>query len=76
MKCLICKAEGMIDAKSTYFAQTKHGYVIIENVPCKKCVQCGEVVFSSSVLERIDEIVEKAGIIAGKVSIMDYSQAA
>ncbi len=76
MKCLICKADGMIETTSTYFAQLGNCYVIIENVPCRKCVQCGEAVYPASVMERIDEILEKVRNIASKIFIMDYAKAA
>lgn len=76
MRCLICKAETMIESKSTYFAQLEACYVIIENVPCMKCEQCGEVVYSASVMEKIDDILDKVKTIASKIFIMDYDEAA
>ena len=76
MKCLLCKADTMIDTKSTYFAQLENCYVIIENVPCKKCTQCGEVVYSASVMEKIDDILDRIQNIASKIFIMDYDMAA
>ncbi len=76
MKCLICKAGSMTDDKSTYFAQLPNCYVIIENVPCRKCSQCGEVVYSASVMEKIDEILNKVELIASKILIMDFDRAA
>ena len=65
----------MTDSKTTYFARMGECYLIIENVPCKKCSQCGEEVFSMSVMERIDHIasVEK---LAGKVCVLEYQAAA
>ena len=76
MRCLVCKAEGIEETTTTYFAHIKNCYVIIENVPCKMCPQCGETLFNMDVLEKIDEILEKIESIASKVLIMDYSQAA
>lgn len=76
MKCLICKADTMVGTKGTYFAQIENCYVIIENVPCLKCTQCGETVFSASVMDKIDEILDKIQNIASKIFIMDYNQAA
>jgi len=76
MKCLICKEDAMTSDKSTYFAQLPNCYVIIENVPCLKCSQCGEVVYSASVMERIDDILKKVEKIASKILITDYDQAA
>lgn len=76
MRCLICKSDSMTKSKNTYFAQLEKCYVIIENVPCYKCTQCGEVVYSASVMEKIDEILDKVQTIASKIFIMDYSSAA
>lgn len=76
MRCLVCKADSMIESKNTYFAQLDNCYVIIENVPCRKCSQCGEVVYSASVIEKIEEILDKAQSVASKIYIMDYTQAA
>ena len=76
MKCLLCKADAMVDDKSTYFAQIGDCYVIIEHVPCRKCPQCGEVVYSASVMETIDDFLERVQNIASKIFIMDYSNVA
>lgn len=76
MNCLICKSGTMRETTGTYFAQWKKYYVIIENVPCRKCEQCGEVVYSSSVMERIDEILGRLEKVASKIFIMDYATAA
>ena len=76
MRCLLCKDGLMQEARSTYFAQIDNCYVIIENVPCRKCTQCGEVVYSASVMEKIDEILERVHNIASKIFIMDYEKAA
>ncbi|SFP96321.1 YgiT-type zinc finger domain-containing protein [Lachnospiraceae bacterium XBB1006] len=76
MGCLLCKSEALVESKSTYFAQTKDCYVIIENVPCMKCEQCGEVVYSLSVMQKIETILDKIQNIASKIFIMDYSKAA
>lgn len=76
MRCLSCKTGTMTKATTTYFSQIKNCYVIIENVPCMKCEQCGEEFFSTSVLEHIDEILERLEKIASKIFIMDYATAA
>ncbi len=76
MNCLLCKSGSMRQSTGTYFAALSRGYVIIENVPCFKCEQCGEVVYSSSVLEKIDEILEGLEKVASRIFIMNYSDAA
>lgn len=76
MKCMSCKSGDMKESKTTYFAQLKNCYVIIENVPCVKCDQCGEEFFTASVAEKIDDILDGLEKIASKIFIMDYSTAA
>lgn len=76
MKCLVCKSNEIENSTTTYFAQVNGCYVIIENVPCQKCHQCGETLFSMDVLEKIDDILERVEKIVSKVIIMDYSEAA
>ncbi|MBQ3837386.1 MAG: type II toxin-antitoxin system MqsA family antitoxin [Treponema sp.] len=76
MKCLACKNDTMIDSKTSYFANLQNCYLIIENVPCKKCSQCGEEVFSVGVMERIDQLIASVEKIAGKVCVLEYQSAA
>ena len=76
MKCTSCRIDDMVDSTATYFAQLNNCYVIIEHVPCKKCKQCGEEFYTASVMERIDDILDKVEKIASKIFIMDYQTAA
>lgn len=76
MNCLSCKNGEMLESTSSYFAEINNCYIIIENVPCLKCEQCGEIFYKASVLEKIDDIIEKIENIVGKILIMDYSKAA
>ena len=76
MKCLLCKAESMEKSINAYFAQLEHCYVIIENVPCFRCNQCGEVVYSASVIEKIENILDRVQRIASKLFILDYAKVA
>ncbi len=76
MRCTSCKTGQMEESKTTYFAQLKDCYVIIENVPCMKCSQCGETVFRNSIAEKIDDILDDLEKIVSKISIIDYSKVA
>lgn len=76
MKCLACKNGTMSASTTTYFAQLSNSYVIIENVPCYKCDQCGEEFFSTSVLEKIEDILGQLKKRTDRICIMDYFNAA
>lgn len=76
MKCSLCKAESMEKTMDAYFAQLEYCYVIIENVPCLKCSQCGEVLYSASVIKKIEDILDKVQRIASNIFILDYEKVA
>ena len=53
MTCFYCK--GNIETSTTTYMTDYQGcYIIIKNVPCEKCTQCGE-----ETLEKIEEIIKK-----------------
>lgn len=76
MNCLVCKSGKMSESLEPYFAKLQSGYVIIENVPCWKCNQCGEILFSASVIEKIEDLLELYKKVSSKIFIVDYNQAA
>lgn len=76
MNCLVCKSGTMTKSSEAYFAKLQSGYVIIENVPCWKCSQCGEILFTASVIEKIEDMLELYKKIASKIFIIDYKRAA
>lgn len=76
MKCMSCKYGDMRETKTTYFSMLNDGYVIIENVPCLKCDQCGEEFLTASTAEKIDNILDSIEKIASKIFILDYTRAA
>ncbi|MDE6664282.1 MAG: type II toxin-antitoxin system MqsA family antitoxin [Lachnospiraceae bacterium] len=76
MKCTSCKYGEMQEAVTTYFTQLNNCYIIIENVPCLKCSQCGEEFLVASVAEKIDDILDSVEKITSKIFILDYMTAA
>lgn len=76
MKCLSCKSGNMEESTTTYTTVLKNCILIIKNVPCMKCEQCGEVLYNADILEKIDDIIAMAEKMASEVSIIDYSKVA
>jgi len=70
--CLSCKNGTYIEAATTYLSELKDCMIIIKNVPCMKCSQCGEVMYSGSVAEKLDELMDKAESIASELLIVNY----
>ena len=76
MKCLSCKHGNMLPSTTTYFTEFNHCMVIIKNVPCFECEQCGEIVFSTSVHRKIERIVATVKQLTSELTILEYDTVA
>lgn len=50
--------------------------VIVRNVPCYKCTECDEIIYTADVVQRLETIVRQAGQLMSEISIIEYSEAA
>ena len=71
-KCFYCKGN-MADGFSNYMVDLDGRFIIIRNVPCHKCSQCGEVSYSGEVVARLEEIVERLKETLTEVAIVEYA---
>lgn len=71
-KCFFCKSD-MENGYSNYMADLNGHFIIIKNVPCHKCKQCGEVSFSGETVLRIEEIIEKLKEAMTEVAVVEYA---
>lgn len=72
MKCFDCGAE-MTESTTTHFVDLKKCMVIVKNVPCFECEQCGEKYYTDEVAQRLDEIVEAVGEFMTEIAVVNYS---
>ena len=75
MKCFFCKGN-MVDGLTTDVTDLESSVIIIRNVPCHKCSQCGEVSFSLAVAERLEQIVDALSSSVTEIAIVQYSNTA
>jgi len=75
MTCFYCKGE-IVSGTTIYTAQIDNTIIIIKNVPCEECSQCGEIEIPHEVMLKIDRIINLAKQIMQEVSIIDYETAA
>ena len=47
--------------------------VIIRNVPCYKCSECNEIIYTGDVLKKLETIIASAKNIMQEISIIDFS---
>lgn len=75
MKCIECGANAK---KSTSTSVTDLGncLVIVRNVPCYKCEECNEIIYTADVVKKLELIIGSAKKLMQDISIVDYSKVA
>lgn len=74
MTCTFCG--GSAEKAVTEYIEKQGNYiVVIKNVPCDKCTQCGETYFSDDVVRNIEKILDTIKYISSEltVTVIDYS---
>ena len=75
MNCSFCG--GNLKNEVTEYIEKQNNYiVIIKNVPCEKCSQCGEVYFSNETVQMIEKILDAIQYVSSEltVSVIDYRE--
>lgn len=75
MACFYCKGS-IEETTTTYMTDYENCYIIIKNVPCEKCIQCGEEYLSGATLKKIEQIIDKVKGVLTEIAIVDFRQAA
>jgi len=75
MTCFFCKGS-MENSVTTHFSDLGTCVIVVKNVPCHTCIQCGEVAYSLNVGERIEQIIAALKNSMAEVAIVQYSEAA
>lgn len=71
-KCFMCKGE-MNNSFSNYMLDLGNRFIIIKDVPCHKCEQCGEVSYSGDVVAKLEQIVNKLKDDSTEVAIITFA---
>ena len=66
----------MKPSTTTHVVNYNGNLIIIKNVPCEKCDQCGEVEYSDEVMKQLETIVNNAKKLLQDFSIIDYVKVA
>jgi YgiT-type zinc finger domain-containing protein len=75
MKCFFCKGE-LTDSMTTHVVTLDNCVIIVKDVPCQRCAQCGETFFSDEVAERLETIVNRLRAVVTEIAVVSYSTAA
>lgn len=70
MTCFFCKGD-MKDSLTNHFVTLDECMIIVKNVPCTKCEQCGEVVYDDKTAMELEKIIKTIQPLT-EIAIVDY----
>ena len=74
--CMLCKCDTVKQSVTTHVVNYKGSVIVIKNVPCEECEQCGATFYSDEVAERLEKMVNEAKKLLQEISVIDYSKVA
>lgn len=74
--CMYCKNDIMKKTTTTHVVNYKDCVIVVKNVPCEECEQCGEKFYIDEIAEQLEKIVSSAKKLMQEVSVIDYNKAA
>ena len=72
MSCFFCKGE-MKNGVTNHVVNLDTCIIIIKNVPCNKCAQCGETFYDDKVAMTLERIINDVKLIVSDVAIFEYT---
>lgn len=75
MKCIACGASA-VKGLTTSVTDLGNCLIIVRNVPCYKCIECNEIIYTADVVQHLEAIIESAKSLMQDISIIDYSKSA
>ena len=74
--CKYCKGTDLIPSTTTHVVNYKNCIIIVKNVPCIECAQCGEKYYTDETVEELELLVDKAKKMLQDIAVIDYTKAA
>ncbi len=74
--CMLCKCDTVKQSTTTHVVNYNGSVIVIKNVPCEECEQCGEIFYTDEVAERLEKIVNDAKKLLQDLSVLDYLKVA
>jgi len=69
--CFFCKGK-LNESTTTHVVTLDSCIIIIKNVPCMHCEQCGETYFNDYVAEQLERIVNELQSVVTEIAVVNY----
>ena len=74
--CMFCKCDTVTQSLTTHVVNYNGAIIVIKNVPCEECEQCGEKYYTDEVAEQLEKMVNLAKQMMHEIAVLDYSKVA
>ena len=74
--CMFCKCDSVKSSLTTHVVNYNGTIIVIKNVPCEECEQCGEKYYTDEVAEKIEKLVDLAKQMMQEIAVLDYAKVA
>lgn len=74
--CIYCKNKDLIESITTHVVDCKDCLIIIKNVPCEECEQCGAKYYSDETARQLEKLVNTAKQLMQEISVINYTKVA
>lgn len=74
--CAFCKCDTVRESLTTHVVNYNNCIIVIKNVPCEECEQCGEKYYTDEVAQQLEDMVQVAQKLMQEVAVIDYSKVA
>ena len=74
MKCFYCRGD-LESGMTSHVVTFEHCVIVVRDVPCSRCAQCGEAYFSDEIADELERIVENFRKDSTEVAVVNYAAA-
>ena len=73
--CIFCKGT-LTQDKTDYVENSRNLVILVRDVPCEKCRQCGETYFDNDTVQMLEHILNNVQCISSEITltVMDYTK--
>ena len=75
MTCIYCRGE-LESGTTTHVVTSDDCVIVVKNVPCLVCNQCGEAYFDDTVTEQLEKIVNNLKNYVTEIAVVSYADSA
>ena len=63
----------MTESTTTHVADFANCVIVIRNVPCLKCTQCGETSYTGDIVQKLENVIDRVRESMSGVIVINYS---